>query len=152
MIFGDLWGNLWREGWKSWDGERSRPIGAIWCGSPEVWMIGWANAQQASEGGTWLGLSLLELQFLLRGTFWTCLKSKWPLFFAFCSTTSSGMIEASYCRTRVGNHIALLERYSIYIVGVFEERIIPRRIANEFHTLDCWQCFVWIDVKMLMEC
>ena len=61
--------------------------------------------------------------------FWTCLRSKWLLFFVFCSTTSSGTIEVPCCRTRVGNHIALLGGYSIYIVGVFREGI--------FHEKNC---------------
>ena len=122
-FFGNLWGTLWREGLKGWDREKNCPLVIVWCDSPEVWMAGWANTQQASEGGTWLGLSLLELQFLLRGMFWTHLKSKWPLFFAFCSTISSGTIEAPCCRTRVGYLIALLEGYNIYIVVVFGEGI-----------------------------
>ena len=119
MIFGDSWGNLWREGWKSWDGERSRPIGAIWCGSPEVWTVRWEIARQVSGGDIWLGLSPLELQFLPMGMFWMRLESKWPLFFAFCSTTSCDTIEAPCCRTRVENCIALLGGCSIYIVDVF---------------------------------
>ena len=63
--------------------------------------------------------------------FWMHLRSKWLLFFAFCSTTSSGMIEVPYCRTRVGNHIALLRGCSIYIVGIFGERIFCEKNCQE---------------------
>ena len=122
-FFGDLWGILWHEGWKCWGEEEICPLAVIWCGSLKVWTVRWAIAQRASEGDIWSGLNLLELQFLPRGMFWMCLRSKWPLFFAFCSTTSSGMIEVPCYRTRVGNHIALLGEYSIYIVGVFREGI-----------------------------
>ena len=93
-------------------------------------MVWWAITLQVSGGDIWLGLNLLELQFLLREMFWTHLRSKWLLFFAFCSTTSSGTIGAPCCRTRVGNYIALLRGYSIYIVVVFEEGI--------FYAKNCW--------------
>ena len=86
-------------------------------------MVGWEIAQQASGDEIWLGLSLLVLQFLPMGMFWMRLGSKWQLFFAFCSTTSCGMIKAPCCRTRVKNHIVLLGECSIYIVVIFGERI-----------------------------
>ena len=63
------------------------------------------------------------LWFLLMGMFWIHLGSKWPFFFAFCSTTSYGTIKAPCCRTRVEDCIALLGRCSIYIVVVFEKGI-----------------------------
>ena len=110
-FFDGLWGILWRAGWKSWGKEKIRPLADEWCGSLEVWTVRWAIAQWASEGDIWLGLSLLELQFLPRGMFWMLLRSKWPLFFVFCSTTLNGTTEASCCRTRVGNHIVLLGGY-----------------------------------------
>ena len=103
-----MWGNLWHEGWKSWDGERSHLIGIVWCGSLEVWMVRWEITWWVSGGDIWLGLSPLELWFLLMGMFWMHLGSKWLLFFTFCSTTSYDMIEVPCCRTRVENYIVLL--------------------------------------------